>query len=78
MHTKPCERFKIGGEITDGAAADFTVFDLNSEYTIDSNEFLSMGKSTPFEGMRVCGSCLMTAVNGNIVWIDKEYIKDMK
>jgi dihydroorotase len=70
MHTKPCERFKIGGDITGGAAADFTVFDLNSEYTIDSNEFLSMGKSTPFDGMRVYGRCLMTAVNGRIVWKD--------
>lgn len=60
--------FGIGAEIKEGQSANLTVFDLNSEYIIDSNEFLSMGKSTPFEGKSVYGKCLMTMVDGNIVW----------
>jgi len=60
--------FGIGSEIKEGLPADLTVFDLNYQYTINSNEFLSMGKSTPFDGMQVFGKCLMTMVNGNIVW----------
>ncbi len=60
--------FGIGAEIKHGQPASLTVFDLNSEYKINSNEFLSMGKSTPFEGKNVFGKCLLTMVDGNIVW----------
>ena len=69
MSGAPCRRFGLpGGEICAGGPADFAVFDLQREYTIDSGEFLSMGKSTPFEGWRVKGRCLMTVCNGRIVW----------
>ena len=27
-----------------------------------------MGKSTPFEGMKVCGRCLLTVYNGKTVY----------
>lgn len=46
----------------------FTVFDLETEYAIDPREFLSMGKSTPFEGMRVKGKCIATYLNGEYVY----------
>ena len=49
---------------------DFTVFDLGNEYEIDPAQFLSMGRATPFEGMRVWGKCILTAVGGNIAWQD--------
>lgn len=49
---------------------DFTVFDLGSAYEIDPAQFLSMGRATPFEGMRVWGKCILTAVGGNIAWQD--------
>lgn len=49
---------------------DFTVFDLGSAYEIDPVQFLSMGRATPFEGMRVWGKCILTAVGGNIAWQD--------
>ena len=49
---------------------DFTVFDLGSAYEIAPVQFLSLGRATPFEGMRVWGKCVLTAVGGNIVWQD--------
>jgi dihydroorotase len=49
MHTRPSERFGIGEEIRAGSPADFTVFDLSAEYAVNSNDFMSMGRSTPFE-----------------------------
>ena len=65
----PRERFKLGkGVIKEGERADFTVFDLEESYTINPDEFLSMGKSTPFEGEKVWGRCKMTFANGNLVW----------
>jgi Dihydroorotase and related cyclic amidohydrolases len=48
MHTNPSERFEIGGGIAAGNPADFTVFDLEAEYMVDPNDFVSMGRSTPF------------------------------
>ena len=45
-----------------------TVWDLSNQYKIDSNEFLSMGKATPFQGESVFGKCLMTVYGGKIVW----------
>ena len=60
--------FGIGSEIKVGEKADITVFDLNAEYKINPDEFLSMGKSTPFEGKSVKGKCVMTMVGGKIVW----------
>ena len=44
----------------------FTVWDLDDEYIIDTAEFLSKGKSTPFAGSKVCGRCLLTVCNGKI------------
>ena len=61
-------RFNIGSSIEIGNKADLTVFDLDSKYTVNSDDFLSMGKSTPFEGMEVYGKCLMTMCNGKVVW----------
>ena len=45
-----------------------TIWDLSNQYKIDSNEFLSMGKATPFQGESVFGKCLMTVYGGKIVW----------
>ena len=47
---------------------DFSVWDLNASYRIDPNEFLSMGKSTPFEGVEVFGRCLATVHDGKVVY----------
>lgn len=71
MSTSPARRFGIGTEWKVGAPADFTVFDLNASYLIQPEDFLSMGRSTPFAGRTVFGKCLMTLSNGEIVWQDK-------
>ncbi len=47
---------------------DFTVWDLQEEYEIDTKDFLSKGKATPFEGTRVSGQCRMTVCDGRIAW----------
>lgn len=64
----PRERFGFGAELAVGRPADLTVFDMNECYTVDSGEFLSMGKSSPFEGMSVYGRCVETVVGGKTVW----------
>ena len=47
---------------------DFSVWDLDEEYEIDPESFLSKGRATPFEGRRVFGKCLLTVCAGKIVY----------
>ncbi len=47
---------------------DYSIWDLEEEYTIDPGEFVSLGKATPFEGWKVNGRCLATVCDGNIVY----------
>ncbi len=55
-----------GGEIKEGAPADLAIVDLNEKYTINSKNFLSKGKNTPFNGFEVYGKVLYTLVDGEI------------
>ena len=65
MSINPAKRFGFGNSIDNG---NFTVFDLDSKYTVNPDEFLSKGRATPFEGYEVSGECLMTVCGGKIVW----------
>ena len=68
MVTNPARRFGIGSALEEGAPADLTVFDLDASYTIQPENFLSMGKSSPFAGRTVFGKCLLTLSGGEIAW----------
>ena len=57
MSTNPRKRFGIEDN-------GYTVFDLDYKYTVNPDDFLSMGKKTPFEGCEVYGKCLLTVCNG--------------
>ena len=61
------KRFGIGSEIKVGRTADLTIFDLNTEFTVNPDEFLSKGKATPFKDEKLFGRCKLTMVNGKIV-----------
>lgn len=74
MSDNPKMRFNINQDYT----ANFTVFDLDSHYTINPENFLSKGRSTPFKGDEVYGKCLMTAHNGKIVWQDENILQEEK
>ena len=68
MSVNPSKRFGLDIEIKDGAKANFAVFDLEKEYIVNPNEFLSKGKATPFEGMKFNGVCKLTALDGKVVY----------
>lgn len=50
---------------------DFSIWDLNNKYKINSADFVSKGKSTPFEGFEVYGKCLLTVKDEKIVYMAK-------
>ena len=62
MSVNPRKRFLK--EETD----DFCVFDLDSEFTVNTKDFLSLGKATPFENERLFGVCRLTVCDKNIVY----------
>lgn len=64
----PRRRFGIGTPLAVGEPADFTAFDLDTQYTVDPAQFISMGRATPFAGETVFGKCMLTMVGGRIVW----------
>ena len=47
---------------------DFSIWDLEKEYTVDPADFASMGKASPFTGWTVQGECVATVCDGKIVW----------
>lgn len=62
MSVNPRKRFGLS------QTNDICVYDLQSTYKIDPNEFKSKGKSTPFDGMTVTGKNLLTVCGGKAVW----------
>ena len=48
--------------------AGYSIWNLNDEYAIDPDDFLSMGRATPFEGYRVFGKNLLTLLDGKAVY----------
>ncbi len=68
LNVNPNRRFGIEGEIAVGKNANLTVFNLEDEYVINSKDFLSKGKCTPFEGKKVFAKCMLTIYKGDIVW----------
>lgn len=69
MSTNVADVFGVeGGEIENFAKANITIFNLNDRQQVRSREFLSKGKSTPFEGRWLQSKCLMTLVDGDIIY----------
>lgn len=69
MSYNPARVINIDRGILDvGKVADITIIDPDEEYKIDSNEFASKGRNTPFDGRMVNGRVKYTICNGNIVY----------
>ena len=64
LTVNPKRRFGIKSD------GDFCLWELSEKHKVNTNEFLSMGKATPFEGTELYGKCLMTACDGKAVYTD--------
>ena len=62
MAINPRKRFDIPiGE-------DYTVWDLDQEFVVDPETFVSKGRATPFTGWKLNGQCILTVCDGKIVY----------
>ncbi|MBQ9736539.1 MAG: dihydroorotase [Clostridia bacterium] len=68
MSTAPADRFGI-------PIRGYTVFDLDTAYTVRPDEFLTMGRSSPFAGDTLYGRCVATVFDGKAVYLDPNLLK---
>ena len=61
MAINPRERFGLKQSGT-------TVWDLDKEITVKPESFLSLGKATPFKNMKLYGECLITVLDGKVIY----------
>ena len=55
-----------GGEIKEGGVADIMIADLDEQWTIEPEKFVSKGKNNPFGGYVLDGVVKYTIVNGDV------------
>lgn len=63
MAVNPRKRFGL-----EMSSSDYTVWDLNKKVTINAEDFLSMGKATPFLNNEVYGDCVLTVCRKGIAY----------
>jgi len=73
MSTNPARILGIeAGTLKEGAPADIVVVSFDESYIIDSKEFASKGKNTPFDGRKVYGKVKKTICGGRVVYSEGE------
>ncbi|QPJ63328.1 MAG: dihydroorotase [Candidatus Nitronauta litoralis] len=69
LTASPAKLFKLDkGNLAEGKDADITIFDPDTEYTIDISKFRSKSKNSPFDGRKVRGRVRYTLVKGKILF----------
>lgn len=65
MCTNPRRRFGIP------LGTDFTVWNLEKQWTVDPDKFLSFGRATPFKDYKLTGKCCLTVCGGKKVFMEE-------
>ena len=69
MSVKPREIFGLpGGKIEVGAPADLALLDVDKKWCVNPENFVTMGRATPFENWNLQGENLLTICKGEIVY----------
>jgi dihydroorotase len=63
------------GTLKSSSQADITIFDQNKEWVVNSREFASKGKNTPFDACQLKGKVMATVFAGRIVYQDNSLRK---
>ena len=71
MNESPRKRFGL-------EQTGYAIWKLDEEYEVDPQEFMTMGRSTPFAGRKVSGRCIATIHNDKTVWADEAFIEANK
>jgi dihydroorotase len=58
------------GTLRAGAPANIAIFDPGREWIVDSSNFASKGKNTPYDGYKFKGKVMATIAKGTVVYMD--------
>jgi dihydroorotase len=58
----------INNDIVPGNPANLTLINMDVDWTVDPNTFVSKGRNTPFAGRSLKGAAAFTIVDGRIVY----------
>ena len=73
MSEKPAELLGLAkGRLEEGFDADLVIADLDITKTISSENFVSKGKNTPFDGWETKGEIVLTMKEGEIVYDSRQ------
>ena len=62
------------GTLKIGGPANITILDPDREWIVDSRNFASKGKNTPYDGYKFKGKVMATIANGRVVYIDDSLV----
>jgi dihydroorotase len=58
------------GTLKAGVLANVTILDPDREWIVNTRDFASRGKNTPYDGVKLRGKVMATIANGKIVYVD--------
>ncbi|MDA0677306.1 MAG: amidohydrolase family protein, partial [Chloroflexi bacterium] len=56
------------GSLAKGNSADIVLLDPNASWTVSAQDFASLSRNTPLEGVILKGRVAATVFGGNVVW----------
>lgn len=68
MSINPRKIFGLESGIQIGKPADITIVDPKAKWAVNPEEFISMGKATPFAGKTLTGKVIATIYNGDFAY----------
>ncbi len=68
MSINPRKIFGLESGIQIGKPADITIVDPKAKWVVNPEEFISMGKATPFAGKTLTGKVIATIYNGDFAY----------
>ena len=68
MSINPKKIFGLESGIQIGKPADITIVDPKAKWVVNPEEFISMGKATPFAGKTLTGKVIATIYNGDFAY----------
>ena len=72
MSVNPARRLKIpAGTLSEGAAADITLVDLNRDWVVKPEELHSKARNAVYKGMTLTGKVMATFCGGKLVYQQK-------
>jgi dihydroorotase len=65
------------GTLRVGTLANIAILDPDREWVVDNHNFISKGKNTPYDGLKLKGKIVATIARGRIVYIDRSVVAAM-